>query len=321
MIKIIISLFFVINVFADDLVNLYRIQGLSAVENKIQESLEKKSYWKSYLENKNIDYGYYETKEHVILTQKEVGELSLFRKKGDDFVLVSKNNVIVGEKKGDKYLEGDKKTPEGAYELTSIKTSLDQFYGPLALVTSYPNTFDKTLKKKGHGIWIHGMPLKQKEKREEFTRGCIALDNSKLEELAKEINLDKAILLTTNTNFEKATKNEISLILSSIYKWKNSWKKSDINRYLKFYSKDFIRFDGMKIDRFSNYKKRIFSKGEKKKIVFSNINIFPYPNSLNKRMYKIAMDQLYVSPSVNFQGKKELFLEIVNNKVQILTEG
>ena len=77
----------------------------------------------------------------------------------------------------------------------------------------------------------------------------------------------------------------------------------------------------MKIDRFSNYKKRIFSKGEEKKIVFSNINIFPYPNSLNKRMYKIAMDQLYISPSVNFDGKKELFLEIVNNEVKFLTEG
>ena len=99
LIKIIISLFFVINVFADDLVNLYRIQGLNAVENKIQESLENKNYWKNYLQNKNIDYGYYETKEHVILTQKEVGELSLFKKKGDDFVLVSRNNVIVGKKR------------------------------------------------------------------------------------------------------------------------------------------------------------------------------------------------------------------------------
>ncbi len=56
------------------------------------------------------------------------------------------------------------KTPEGVYELTSKLTKLDSFYGPLALVTSYPNTFDKAMNKKGHGIWIHGMPLDEKEK-------------------------------------------------------------------------------------------------------------------------------------------------------------
>ena len=33
------------------------------------------------------------------------------------------------------------------------------------------------------------------------------------------------------------------------------------------------------------------------------------------------MDQDYRSPTVKFVGKKELYLEIVNNEVKILTEG
>jgi len=318
--KIIILLCMVINIFANDLVNLYRLQGLSAVEKQLEDSLKDKKYWDNYLENKNVDLGYYETKKYVILTHKEKSELELYEINDNQSSLITRNSVIVGEKEGDKYLEGDKKTPEGVYELTSKKTNLDQFYGPLALVTSYPNRFDRTLDKKGYGIWIHGMPLKNEE-REKYTRGCIALDNPELEKLDKNIDLDNALLLTSDKEFEKAKKEEISLILSSIFKWKDSWKKSDIKSYLKYYSPEFKKDDGSDFQKFSRYKKRIFSKRERKKIRFSNISITPYPNSLNKRMFKILMDQKYVSPTVNFNGKKELFLEIVNNEVKILVEG
>ena len=317
--KIIILLTMVINIFANDLVDLYRFQGLTAVEQKIEESLKNKEYWNNYLENKNVELGYYESKKYIILTQKMKSELALYEIDNYETNLITKNSVIVGENEGDKYLEGDKKTPEGVYDLTSKKTKLDQFYGPFALVTSYPNTFDKTLDKKGYGIWIHGMPLENSE-REKYTRGCIALDNLELEKLDKNIDIENAVLLTSNNEFQKANKEEISLLLSSIYNWKDSWKRSDINKYLKYYSSDFKKDDGSDFEKFSNYKKRIFRKKERKRIHFSNINISPYPNSLNKRMFKIIMDQKYKSPTVDFKGKKELFLEIVNNEVKILTE-
>ncbi|WP_444543876.1 L,D-transpeptidase Cds6 family protein [Poseidonibacter ostreae] len=112
----------------------------------------------------------------------------------------------------------------------------------------------------------------------------------------------------------------MSLILSSIFEWKDSWKKSDIKKYLTYYSNDFKKSDGSNFEKFSKYKKRIFRKKERKRIHFSNINITPYPNSLNKRMFKVIMDQKYKSPAVDFKGKKELFLEIANNEVKILTE-
>ena len=319
MYRIIFLLFLAGNLFANDLVNMYRLQGIDAVEEKISQTLKNKEYWDKYLENKNVDYGYYETKKFVIITQKEIRELSLYKKDGNDFSLVSRNSVIVGEKEGDKFLEGDKKTPEGAYELLNKKTNLDQFYGPFALVTSYPNTLDRIQNKKGHGIWIHGMPLN--EEREKYTRGCIALDNPQLESLEKEIDLSKAILLTSHGEFKKAKKNHISKILSAIYNWRDSWKKSDINKYLAFYSESFKKEDGTDLKKFSQYKKRVFRKNERKRIKFSNIDISPYPNSLNKTIYKVIMDEDYKSPTVRFKGKKELFFEVVNDEVKILAEG
>ena len=297
---------------------MYRFQGINIVEKELENSLKDINYWKSYLENKNVDYGYYEYKKYILLAQKDKLELSLFEKTDTEYKLILKNRVIVGENQGDKYLEGDKRTPEGAYELVEKKTQLDQFYGPFALVTTYPNVFDQSLNKNGSGIWIHGMPFNSD--REKFTKGCIALENPELENLEKNLDIKKTILLTTEKEFKKATKDEISLILSSIFKWKDAWKYSNVNEYLSFYSKDFKRSDGSDFTIFSNQKKQIFAKNEDKTINLFNIDISPYPNSLNKTMYRILMDEEYTSPSVKFYGKKELFVEIANNQLQILTE-
>jgi len=316
--KVVVLIFLSLSLFSNDFFNLYRTQGISAVEKELEKSLKDIDIWEKYLENKNTDYGYYETKEYVIIAQKGVKELSLYAKKDNNFSEISTDSMIIGEKAGDKYLEGDKKTPEGAYDLVQKRTGLDQFYGPFALVTSYPNTFDKSLNKNGYGIWIHGMPLNGD--RENYTQGCLAINNDKLFELEKNIDYKKTVLITTNDKFNKASKDDLALILSTIYQWKDAWKTSNINEYLSYYSKDFKRADRSDFDAFTAQKTRIFAKNEKKTINLFNIDISPYPNSLDKKMYRAVMDEEYASPSLKFVGKKELFVEIVDNKVKILTE-
>lgn len=317
--KILLFIFLTLNIWAQDLVNIYRSEGLSAVEKLLREKLKDDNYWLEYLNNKVVDFGYFETKKYIIVTKKDQTELSLYKNENNNLELLSRDNVIVGENDGDKLVEGDKKTPVGVYELTEKKSNLDPFYGPFALVTSYPNTFDKTLNKNGSGIWIHGMPLN--EDREKFTKGCIALDNTQLEDLDKKIDINSSLLITSQSEIKKATKEELATILSSIFKWRDAWKVSDIEEYLKYYSNEFKRFDGMEFEQFADYKRRIFSKDESKIIKLYNIDIAVYPNSLNKNMFKVSMDEEYYSPAVKFIGKKELFLELVDNQVKILAEG
>ena len=132
--------------------------------------------------------------------------------------------------------------------------------------------------------------------------------------------IKKTVLITSGDEFKKAKKEDIALILSSIYKWKDAWKTSNINEYLSFYSKEFKRADRSDFNTFANQKKQIFAKNENKIINLYNMDISPYPNSLGKKIYRAVMDEEYYSPSVKFVGKKELFLEVANNKVQILTE-
>ena len=307
-----------VNVFALDLMTLYRYEGINSVEKELENRLKNIDYWKEYFKDKNVDYGYYEFKKYILVAQKEQLEISMYEKIGNDYKLILRNNVIVGENPGDKYTEGDKRTPEGAYELVEKKVGLDSFYGPFALVTSYPNVFEQSLDKKGSGIWIHGMPYYTD--REKFTKGCVALDNTELENLEKKLDLNKTILLISENTFKKATKEEMALIFTSIYKWKDAWKYSNIEEYLSFYSKDFKRADKTGFGLFSEQKRSIFAKNEQKTIRFSNIDISPYPNSFGKNMFKVLMDEEYLSPSVKFYGKKELFLEIENNQVKILSE-
>jgi murein L,D-transpeptidase YafK len=316
--KIVVFLIIALGLNAKDLMDIYRIEGIKAVEQELEKNLRDLNFWKKYLENKNIEYGYYEFNKYVIVAQKEQKELSLFENSENGYKLITKEKIIIGENSGDKFVEGDKKTPEGSYDLVQKRTGLDQFYGPFALVTSYPNTFDQSLNKKGHGIWIHGMPLNGD--RENFTQGCLAVDNERLKHLDSNINFKKTVLITSKDELKKATKEDIALVLSSIYKWKDAWKYSKINEYLSFYSKDFKRPDGSDFTIFSNQKRQIFAKNEDKTINLFNIDISPYPNSLNKTMYRILMDEEYTSPSVKFYGKKELFVEIANNQLQILTE-
>ena len=318
MFRFMILLLLGVNVFALDLMTLYRYEGINSVEKELENRLKDIDYWKEYFKDKNVDYGYYEFKKYILVAQKEQLEMSMYEKIGNDYKLILRNNVIVGENPGDKYTEGDKRTPEGAYELVEKKVGLDSFYGPFALVTSYPNVFEQSLDKKGSGIWIHGMPYYTD--REKFTKGCVALDNTELENLEKKLDLNKTILLISENTFKKATKEEMALIFTSIYKWKDAWKYSNIEEYLSFYSKDFKRADKTGFGLFSEQKRSIFAKNEQKTIRFSNIDISPYPNSFGKNMFKVLMDEEYLSPSVKFYGKKELFLEIENNQVKILSE-
>ena len=313
-----ISFLFTTNIFANKLIDLYRLEGISAVELELEKQLAQKDYWQETLKNYDTKFGFLESKKYILHSNKKEKKLFLYENKNMKLVKLFEDNVITGEIDGDKYLEGDKKTPIGVYDLTKKRTNLDQFYGPFALVTSYPNNFDKSQNKKGHGIWIHGMPLNGD--REEYTRGCIALNNENLLDLESKIDLKDAVLITSEEDFIEATKDELATILSSINKWKLTWKYSQINDYLSFYSNEFKRYNGMQIEEFSKYKKRVFSKDEDKIIRFSNINIYVYPNSLNKRLFKVFMNQYYKSDTLKFIGNKELIIELVDGKMKILFE-
>ncbi len=316
---LIILLFFNSFIYAS-LVEIYRSGGIDAVQKQLDKIIQTKSYWSKYLKNHDVKYGYYESIDSILVCNKSNKDLVLYKKDNNKFNKSFSTSVFLGKANGDKQKEGDLKTPIGVYKLTNKLTKLDPFYGPLALVTSYPNLYDKVKNKSGSGIWIHGLP--QDKKRDNFTKGCVALENEELKDLNSKINYKKSIILLSQKELKTITTNDISNILSQIYIWKNAWQKGDIKKYLSFYNKDFKQTNGMDLQSFSKRKTRIFKKTNSKTIKLTNINISPYANIAKKALFKIVMDEDYKARYYKFKGKKELYIELKNNgNISILTEG
>ncbi|EEO26299.1 L,D-transpeptidase family protein [Helicobacter winghamensis] len=300
-------------------VELYKKGGVSAIEKKIDSIMQTRDFWSGVLREQDTRFGYYEDLKYLFIATKNAPTLRLYALNEGKWNEKLNVESLVGSKGGHKEKEGDLATPIGVYSLNARLVNLDQYYGPLAFATNYPNLYDRLQKRTGYGIWIHGMPL-DGNRKELNTRGCIAIENDKLSSVDALINYRQALLITFENSFKEVKKEDLSILLADLYVWKDAWKESNIEKYLEFYSKDFIRFDGNKYDDFAQNKRRIFAKNEKKEIVFSQVNISPYPNNENKNLFRISFYEEYKAPSYRFSGEKELYVELKESKMQILAE-
>ncbi|SFV50097.1 putative periplasmic protein [hydrothermal vent metagenome] len=304
--------------FANTILDLYRQKGLDATQKELDKELTQKSYWKSVINKSDTSFGYIEGYNSLLICDKNSSTLKLYQKDNNGkFILKNEYNAFTGKNKGEKQYEGDLKTPVGIYNLVKKLSKVDSFYGPLAFVTSYPNLYDRYQNKKGHGIWIHGLPLHQK--RDTFTKGCIAIDNDSIKCLSQEIDMSRTVLLIfENKEIIKNQKKELITLASWLYKWRNAWKYNDIDTYLSFYAKDFKRANGMDIEDFSNYKRAIFLRKQKKEIIFKDINIIPYPN--HPDIFQITFYEKYQTPEYTFNGQKEILVKKENKTYKIFSE-
>jgi murein L,D-transpeptidase YafK len=321
---ILFMFFFPVYAFSDyDLVDLYRAKGINLVAEKIEEKLKNQKYWAKRLMSQDVSFGYFENINYLFLSDKSVPSIDLYKYsiKDKKFIFLDAVKAFVGKNRGIKTKEGDEKTPVGVYFLEKRLNKLDPFYGPLAFTTSYPNIYDKVLGRTGSGIWIHGLPLNNKD-REDFTRGCIAIENIDILRFDKKIqsNLEKSVLVITHKKLQKVKISDLSIILASLYQWLDAWRFNNFEKYISFYSEKFIKYNGQKYEDFVKFKKYIFSKNEQKEIYFTDINIIPYPNPEERNIFYINFNEVYKSPSHVFDGLKELYVEIIDNEFYILVE-
>ncbi len=97
---------------------------------------------------------------------------------------------------GHKLVEGDGRTPEGAY-LINRKNPNSQFH--LSLGISYPNISDirkarSMGRSPGGDIFIHGTP-KMFAKDTDWTRGCIAVTDAEMEDIFSMIEVGTQIFI------------------------------------------------------------------------------------------------------------------------------
>lgn len=304
--------------FGNDLLTLYRQHDLQAVQQHLDQQLTDIRYWEAELQPRDTRFGYFENTNALLSCDKNQSKLQFFRKdENGTFVHHKSFGAYTGKANGDKFKEGDLKTPVGVYRLTQKLNNLDPFYGPMAFVTSYPNFYDKIRGKNGSGIWIHGLPADAA--REPYTRGCIAIENTDLECLDRTFNYQHALLIIDEHPNIDADKHDLALILSEVYRWRYAWIYNDFKSYLNFYATDFRRFDGMDYETFKRYKTRIFAKNETKQIRFYNMAVVPYPGE-SESLFIVYFDEDYQSSSYHFTGQKGLIVRVAQGHMQILAE-
>lgn len=317
--KKIIFFILTINLFATDLTQLYLKEGIKAVEKKLQENITKTDFWKNELKDLDLEYGYYSDDVMIIIVDKTSKNFEVYEEQDNKLKKIFEQIVITGLM-GEKKIEGDLKTPIGFYEVLK-EINPPEYYGPTAFVLSYPNLLDKAQNKTGSGIWIHGFPLDGDVRYDAYkTKGCVVMTNDVLLDFKELLKNKKAYVLINEKGQSKTNIDEISLLLSNLFKWKNAWTNSDTKEYLSFYSEDFVRFDGMKFAKFKEQKEIIFKRKENKIINFSNISISPYPNIENKKLFRISFSEDYKSDNYSFVGEKTIYVELLNDKFLILTE-
>ena len=128
-----------------------------------------------------------------VLVKKSQRKLQLIR--GSH--VIREYRVSLGDNpRGHKVKEGDERTPEGNYVL-DWRNPRSKFYKSIHV--SYPNSADKLYAEArgvspGGMIMIHGMPnnvrsprMWRQLKRRDWTDGCIAVDNSEMEEIWRAV--------------------------------------------------------------------------------------------------------------------------------------
>ena len=305
--------------FAQNYEEIYLKNGSAAVIDAIEKNILSKDYWLKKLEGKDVRYGYYDNEILLSVVDKTKKKLEVISYNGGITKKLFSSSVIVG-KNGDKLLEGDLKTPVGVYQLTRRFTPNDRYLGPLAFSLSYPNLLDKLAKRNGGGIWIHGYPLDGQRTDELKTKGCVAMQNDTLMKFDDVVDHKKTLAFIYEDKRPEASAKDIAVIISGLLGWKKTWSESDIENYLKFYDKNFERYDGMSLEKFKSMKRAIFSKKEKKRISFSNFLITPYPNLKNDRLFRVSFYEDYVSDTHKFAGQKTLYVKFYNDDMKIFIE-
>jgi len=121
----------------------------------------------------------------------------------DGNVLRSYKIVLGWEPVGKKTEEGDGKTPEGSYTIDSFNENSS--YNK-SMRISYPNKDDIAQAKKRHvspggAIFIHGKPnfkawmFWHYNKSTDWTNGCVALDNTDINEMWRLIRLGTPVVI------------------------------------------------------------------------------------------------------------------------------
>jgi murein L,D-transpeptidase YafK/Tfp pilus assembly protein PilF len=258
-------------------------------------------------------------KGYALLVDKSTQTMLLYQSKNGEVTHIKTIACSTGKNNGKKSKEGDKKTPEGIYLFTSVKTDKELLpeYGKMAFPMDYPNFYDRKHGKNGNGIWLHSTNEPLRALLPQKTRGCVVVNNQDILELSKMIRLYNTPIIIYDKLSTAAAKDQEALrvkILSFLEAWKKSWEAKDLNRFMNFYSPSFTNGD-RDYAAWKNYKKSVFSRARK-----ISLDLTPSSILRHEDYFVVTFKQMYRAGRYSDNGIKRLFLIHENNRWYIVGE-
>jgi len=266
--------------------------------------------------------------EYALVVDKSRNRLYVYRNIGPGLPpeLVDDFYIVLGKKSGDKYREGDLRTPNGVYFVTSYlpDEKLPPLYGSGAFPVNYPNEFDRRLQKTGNGIWLHGTDKSLYSRPPLDSEGCVVLTNEEFTRIEQYVEIGRTPVIISEEVQWCDSRQWFDLnieVQATLERWRQSWEKADLENYLALYSDSF--WAGQHdIDSWQRYKKQVFAGKTFQKIDLSDISLLGYPKVADGKPMVVAnFRQDYRSNNYNGEMRKRLYMIKDQGRWKVLYEG
>lgn len=235
-------------------------------------------------------------------------------KKAQSFALLSRQSPLrlleaipcaTGQELGDKFKEGDLKTPEGVYFITRRKSAgLNyELYGDLAFPLNFPNPADVLRRKSGHGIWIHGrghaiIPFE--------TQGCVALSTPDIHRMDAQLAEGMPVVIADEVRIGASDgarlRDEAREVVTATTGWAKAWADRS-PAFFDFHDPEkFAITEGQPFAAFRGHKERLFKSLPWIQVTLSDIRAIAGPD-----YWVTYFVQVYRSPTLVSQGVKRLY--------------
>ncbi len=254
----------------------------------------------------------------VMLVDKATQQAQLIEVKDDQPVKFQRyTDLLFGENAGPKVQAGDKRTPEGVYQITRFLpgTELDARYGAGAFPLNYPNPIDQIEGRAGSGIWLHGRDDADLSKA--VTRGCVAFTNPDILALQSKLPDETPVILAPNVQYVAADTyaNERTRLLQVLDDYLQAWEAGDFQTLEKVLHPDFTAGDKDRAAWLAR-KQWIHNAVPRRAINAQAVQVLR--GSDDQVMYQYT--QSYCADNIYTRGTKQLYFKQQGDQLKLLTE-
>ena len=244
--------------------------------------------------------------QYALLADTSRARLYLFENINGEPRLKSDFYMTIGKNGTDKRREGDKRTPMGVYQIARQlpRAGLADLYGDGAFPLDYPNEWDRSQNRGGHGIWLHGVPSNTYSRPPRSSDGCVVVANPDLKELSRWIKPGSTpIIITDRTDWvaRDVWEQNRDEWLKQLHTWRSDWETRDPDRFLRHYSTALTSGAGA---AWAREKRRNILEKSWIRLLLSDVSLFLYPGG---DMAYAVFTQRYSSDKLSSLSTKEQY--------------